>query len=130
MKKFLAPSVLVAALLVAGFYAFNSYIYHEKQGDPADVRSYRASLEGEVGCLPHAGDGAHTMECAFGLKTDAGEWYALDFNLLETEFRRPDTGVRFSANGLVTPVEMLGADRWRRYDIEGIFSVTDSPAVR
>jgi hypothetical protein len=127
MKKAFLFVALAVALLVAGFYAFNAYIYAEKQGDPGNVDRYRASLEGEVACLPHVGDGPHTMECAIGLKTDAGEYYALDFNLLSAEFEMPQTGTRFAANGTVTPIEMLSSDHWRRYDVEGIFSVTDSP---
>ena len=127
MKKALLIAVAAVVALVAGFYAFNAYIYAEKQGDPGNVDRYRASLEGEVVCLPHVGPGPHTMECAFGLKTDAGEHYALDFNLLSLEYEMPETGNRFSANGMVTPIEMLSSDHWRKYDVEGIFSVTDSP---
>ena len=129
MKKALLVLAVVAVALVAGFYALNAYIYAEKQGDPNDVVSYRGTLSGEVVCLPHVGDGPHTMECAYGLKTDAGEHYALDLNLMSQEHRPLETGERISANGLITPVEMLSSDHWRTYDIEGIFSVTDSLTV-
>ena len=37
-----------------------------------------------------------------------------------------DTGKRISANGLITPVQLLSSDHWKTYAIEGIFSVTDS----
>lgn len=129
MKKALLLAGLAAVVLVAGFYAFNAYIYAEKQGDPGDIVTYRATLEGEVVCLPHVGDGPHTMECAYGLKTDADEYYALDLALMSQEHGPLETGERISANGSVTPVEMLSSDHWRRYDIEGIFSVTDSLEV-
>ncbi len=33
MKKVLLTSVIIIALIVGGFYALNSYIYNEKQGD-------------------------------------------------------------------------------------------------
>lgn len=126
MKKALLPIVAIGIALVAGFYAFNAYIYAEKQADPGDVVSYRATLEGEVVCLPHVGDGPTTLECAYGLRTDVGEYYALDLALMSQEGAMPETGERISANGVVTPVEMLSSDHWRKYDIEGIFSVTDS----
>jgi len=126
MKKAIAIIALVIAVLVAGFYALNAYIYAEKQGDPSDVRSYRGTLSGEIVCLPHRGDGPHTLECAMGLKTDVGEHYALDLTAMSQEHPPLDTGKRFTANGLITPVEMLSNDHWQRYDIEGIFSVTDS----
>lgn len=127
MKKTFLLFLAALAVIAAAFYAFNAYIYAEKQGDPGDVDRYRASLEGEVVCLPHVGDGPTTLECALGLRTDAGEHYALDFTLLSIEYSAPDTGARFAANGMVTPIEMLSSDHWQRYDVEGIFSVTDSP---
>ncbi len=130
MKKALPLIVLAIIVLVAGFYAFNAYIYAEKQGDPGDVVSYRATLEGEVVCLPHKGDGPTTLECAYGLKTDVGEHYALDLAALTMpEGTMPETGDRISAGGTVTPIEMLSSDHWQKYDIEGIFSVTDSLEV-
>jgi hypothetical protein len=38
-------------------------------------------------------------------------------------------GERFTANGTVTPIERLSTDHWQKYNIEGIFSVTDSVVV-
>lgn len=127
MKKILLLAAVAVAILVAGFYALNGYIYAEKQGDPEDISRYRGTLTGEVVCLPHADtDGPHTMECAYGLRTDVGEHYALDLALMSQEHRPLETGERISANGMITPIEMLSTDHWRKYDIEGIFSVTDS----
>lgn len=127
MHKTLLITGLALAALVAGFFAFNQYIYDQKQGDPKDVVSYRGTLTGEHVCLPHADtDGPQTMECALGIKTDAGEYYALDFGMMSQENPGVQNGDRFTANGLITPVEMLSSDHWRKYDIEGIFSVTDS----
>lgn len=127
MKKLLLIAIAVAIVLVGGFYAFNAYIYAEKQGDPSDIRAYRGTLSGEVVCLPHADtSGPTTLECALGLRTDVGEYYALDFATMSQEQPAPETGTRLSANGLITPIEMLSSDHWKKYDIEGIFSVTDS----
>lgn len=127
MKKALAIAIVVIAVLAAGFYALNSYIYNEKQGDPMDMQSYRGTLTGEVVCLPPKDkDGPNTRECAMGLRTNAGEHYALDFMMMSQENPGIDSGDRFTANGLITPVEMLSSDRWQKYDIVGIFSVTDS----
>lgn len=126
MKKALLLIAALVVLLIAGFYAFNAYIYAEKQ-EPAVVDRYRATLSGEVVCLPHADtDGPQTMECAIGLKTDTGEYYALDFALMSQQHEPVNTGERLTANGTVTPLEMLSSDHWQRYAIEGIFSVTDS----
>jgi hypothetical protein len=127
MKKLLLSIAALVLLLIVAFYAFNAYIYNEKQGDPQDIVSYRGTLTGTHTCLPHADtDGPHTMECAAGIKTDEGEHYALDFSLMSQENPGIDSGDRFTATGLITPVEMLSSDHWRKYAIKGIFSVTDS----
>lgn len=36
------------------------------------------TIKGESACLPHKGDGPHTMECAQGVKTASGVYYAID----------------------------------------------------
>lgn len=127
MKKTILFIIGLAIVLVGGFYALNAYIYSEKQGDPSDIKAYRGTLSGEVVCLPHKDTGGpHTMECAFGMRTDTGEHYALDLSLMSQENPGLDSGDRFTANGLITPLELLSTDHWQKYDIEGIFSVTDS----
>ena len=127
MKKTLPTIGLLVVLFVAAFFVLNNHIYNEKQGDPGDIVSYRGTLTGEHVCLPHADtDGPHTMECALGIKTDAGEYYALDFHMMSQPTPDLQNGDRFTATGLITPIEMLSSDHWRKYDIEGIFSITDS----
>ena len=122
--------IVLAAFIVAGFFALNAYIYREKQGDGGNIDRYRGTLTGEMVCLPHRDtSGPHTMECAFGMRTDSGEYYAVDLHLMLQEHAPLDTGVRFTANGLITPVEMLSSDHWQKYAIEGIFSVTDSLVI-
>lgn len=127
MKKILSLIIAIVIFLIAGFYALNAYIYTEKQGDPMDIQSYRGTLTGTVVCLPPKDkDGPNTRECAFGMRTDAGEHYAVDLAMMSQQAEPLDSGDRFTANGLITPVEMLSTDRWQKYDIVGIFSVTDS----
>lgn len=87
----------------------------------------RATLEGTVVCLPKRDtDGPVTMECALGLLTEEGEYYALDFGLMSQQKPELDTGYSFKANGVIIPLETLSSDHWRIYQIKGIFSVTDS----
>ncbi|PIR54343.1 hypothetical protein COU75_01195 [Candidatus Peregrinibacteria bacterium CG10_big_fil_rev_8_21_14_0_10_42_8] len=128
MKKNLGIIIGFIILLVAGFYAFNAYIYNEKQGDGTTVSAYRGTLTGKKVCLTYTDTSEpQPTGCELGIQTDAGEYYALNFVLLS---QTPDpelvTGDRFSASGLITPIEMLSTDQWRKYGIEGIFSVTDS----
>jgi hypothetical protein len=99
---------------------------------PADVVPVRTSLSGTYVCLPHRNtSGPQTMECAFGIRTDDGKHYGIDFNLMsQTKPENIEMGSRITANGLMTPVEMLSSDRWTTvYNIVGIFSVTDSLVI-
>lgn len=124
--KFVVAVGTVIVLGIAAFYTVNASIYHEKQ-EPTAIVPYRATLSGEFVCLPHTDtSGPQTTECAFGLKTDSGEYYAIDFNLMSQTPPQLATGERFSASGTITPVEMLSSNHWQQYPIVGIFSVTDS----
>ena len=98
-----------------------------EQETPEAVVPSRASLTGEYLCLPHTNSsGPQTDECAIGMKADDGKYYALDFNLMSETPPQLSLGDRFSANGTLTPIEMLSSDHWRKYPVVGIFSVTDS----
>lgn len=123
--------MIAAVVLVGGFFALNTYIYQEKQNASNDsVEPYRATLSGEYVCLPHADQsGPQTTECAFGIKTDSGEYFAVDLSLMSETNPGIEVGERFSANGTVTPIEMISAYQWQKYDVAGIFSVTDSVVV-
>jgi len=120
-------ALLAVIGLIAGFFALNNYIYTKKQTGNKNVEPYRATLAGEYVCLPHRDtSGPQSKECALGIKLDSGEYYAVDFSLMSQILPELATGERFSANGLVTPIENLSTDQWQKYPVEGIFSVTDS----
>lgn len=127
MKTFLIYGLFGAALLIVAFFALNSYIYNEKQGDGTTLEPYRATLTGEYVCLPHVDtSGPQTLECALGILLDDGSYYAIDFNLLSEGTPTFQTGDRITASGVVTPIERVSSDHWKKYPILGIFSVTDS----
>jgi heat shock protein HslJ len=88
----------------------------------------RATMHGEYACLPVRDDAA-SGDCVPGIKTEDGMYYALDFGLMSQE--RPALAIaqKFSASGVVTPIETLSTDYWQQYVVEGIFSVTDSVAL-
>ena len=119
--------ILCIAGIIAGFYALNNYIYKEKQGDGKVSEPYRATLTGVQTCLPHKDtSGPQTLECAIGMQTDVGEYYALDFNLMSQTPPDIQNGERFTASGVITPIERLSTNQWQNYNVQGIFSVTDS----
>lgn len=112
------------AVLVGVFLVFNAYIYYEKQGENT-FEPYRAELSGEYVCLPYKDDSRKEQPgCAFGMKTESGEYYAIDFGLMSQTPPEISLGVRFEASGVVTPIERLSSDHWRAYEAKGIFSVT------
>ncbi len=129
MKKIGLFFLIAALILIGGFYAFNSWIYKEKQGDGSEIQAYRASLSGEYVCLVAEGE-EPTEECTPGLRTEVGEYYALNFALSSQIAPTVEVGDQMSAQGMVTPIEMLSTDHWQKYNVEGIFSVTDSVEVQ
>jgi len=128
MNKSFVPLIIFVLILVGGFLALNAYIYQQKQVEsPQSLSQYRGTLTGEYVCLPPKDTTSpQTLECAFGLKTDVGEYYALDVNLLSQNLPDLTIGDRFTATGNITPIEMLSSDHWQKYNVSGIFSVTDS----
>src|SRR5690606_20875740 len=107
----------------------NNYIYEKKQGD-GTVEPYQATLSGEYVCLPHKDTSRpQTDECTFGLKTDVGEYYAMNTYAMSQMHGPLNPGDRITASGVVTPIELLSTNQWDKYPIEGIFSVTNSLQV-
>ena len=84
----------------------------------------RISLSGEQLRLPHKNtDGMQTMECAFGLKTDDGKYYALNFGQGPDATASFSTGKRLTTSGTFTPVETLSAVPCQNYPVIGILTV-------
>ncbi len=89
--------------------------------------SERRTVIGEATCLPHKNtEGPQTMECAFGLKTEDGVFYALDLAALESLGKSTNLPMegKISVEGTFVPVENLSSEQWSRYAIEGIIRVT------
>jgi hypothetical protein len=77
----------------------------------------KATMIGVITCLPHKGDGPHTLECAFGLKGDDGYYYGLR-DLWEVAPEMTETNVRVRVTGTLTkPIPD------EKYDIAGHIDV-------
>ena len=86
--------------------------------------------EGEFLCLPHRDtSGPVTLECAFGLKTTAGIYYALDFNEVP-EYQNTAMNQRIRVQGMVVPVEALSSMIGRIYPIVGVIRVSEVETVK
>jgi hypothetical protein len=128
MKLQFFAGFLVAVLALAGVWAYASW----DAGKAADAQGSLAgqdqptsggkksptseTLTGTIACLPHKGDGPHTMECAIGLKTEAGQYYALTmFNYPE----QAEVGEQVRVVGVTVTTDELHTS----YDIVGTFQV-------
>lgn len=130
MLKTVLLGFLALALLGIGFFAFNAYIYTQKQGIEQNFEPYRASLSGEYLCLPYTDESEPQIgECVGGIKTNTDEYYAINFALMSQAHEPVRVGERVTAAGVVTPIERLSTDEWEKYPIAGIFSVTDSLSI-
>lgn len=74
-KSFIAVAWAISLIAASG----TAYLLMRDKGtSPAQHQAGSTiTVEGTVGCLPHKGDGPHTLECTIGLRNHANEFYAL-----------------------------------------------------
>lgn len=75
-------------------------------------QSETVTVQGEVTCLPHKGDGPSTQECAIGLRDTNGYFYGLKNTTIF------DTGKMIEVEGTLTD-----ASAEEKYDINGTIDV-------
>ena len=122
-KHFGLILTIIGVIVLLGAFGYLIFSESSKKNEPTPKE--RVTLQGTYTCLPHADtSGPTTLECAFGLKTDDGKNYALDFTLLES-IQDIQTGERIEVAGPFTPADDLAQnDRLRIYDIAGLLHVT------
>lgn len=92
---------------------------------PLDATPQQKTLSGTLECLPHSNtSGPQTTECAFGIKTDEGEHYAINFGQSADAMQQFQSGAHIRAEGFVVIKEALSSDHWQQYNMKGIFTVT------
>lgn len=104
MPVFAKVLIIIAALLAILALAFGVHYVDSRLNIPAPGGNDKmaVSLEGEMVCLPHKGDGPHTLECAFGVRDDEGNY----FGLIDTRPQQtPEADVRVKVDGVLVPVE-------------------------
>lgn len=90
-----------------------------------DPTPQQAVLSGTYVCLPHRDtDGPQTEECAFGLRTDTGEYYAVNFGQSADALQQFMAGAHITAEGFVVIKEALSSAYWESYTMRGIFTIT------
>lgn len=112
-------------ILVVAYFAVITFIPKSKSA-VLDATPQNVTLSGTYGCLPHADtSGPQTMECAFGLQADSGDWYAINFGSSASAADQFQSGSHIRAEGNVVIKEALSSDHWQKYDMKGIFTVTN-----
>ncbi len=118
-------ALLLAIFLIGGYLMYVSYAGIPVSGAD-DQQEQAVVLRGVYSCLPHA-DGTKPKECTPGIKTDSGEYTALDMGLVIESggnIKLTD-GTRILAGGVVVPIEEISSDQWKPYPIKGIMRVEE-----
>ena len=91
-----------------------------------DPTPQNVTLSGTYECLPHIDKaGPQTEECAFGLRTDDGIHYAVNFGQSQNAAMQFRAGLYIQAEGFTVIKEALSTDQWAKYDMAGIFTITN-----
>ena len=121
-NKNIIAVLIVIATCVGIYFALR---FHQNAPAPLDATPQNVTLSGSFTCLPHMDTtGPQTMECAFGMKTDDGEYYAVNFGASTDAMNQFQSGAHITAEGFVVIKEALSADQWAKYNMKGIFTVT------
>lgn len=123
-QKTIYIGVAALALALFGYLAFNA-ISSKGVAQPMDATPQQVTLSGAYVCLPHADtSGPQTEECAFGLQTDEGVYYAVNFGQSAAAMQQFQSGAYITAEGFVVPKEALSTNQWAKYNMRGIFTIT------
>ena len=109
-RRHLLAACIVVVLLAAAVVAATIALVASTQKPTTTT----VTMSGAVACLPHKGD-THTLECALGLHTDDGRYYALERTLPGTL----NTGQRIQVKGTLTTGENS------TYDTAGRIAVSE-----
>lgn len=121
MKKIIIIAAAIIAVLFVGFFAFNNYIYNQKQAKVPIEGPFTRT--GEISCLPKKGNGPQTMECAFGLLGDDGFYYGIrNFTDDQPISEAIDGAKKVKISGNFTKEQLKGPDG-NSYDIAGVIDV-------
>lgn len=119
-KNIILPLIAVG-VCVAGFLAIRSH----RDTAPLDPTPQNVTLSGTYVCLPHTDTaGPQSKECAFGLKTDDGVYYAVNFGQSASAMAQFQSKGHIKAEGFVVIKEALNTDQWNKYNMKGIFTIT------
>lgn len=111
-RSVIALSAVCAAAVVSLAIVISYIVTITPKQPPSSTSPTVVTLTGTLVCLPHKGDGPHTLECTVGLKGDDGRYYAL--REMPKEAQSEGVQTKMSITGQLTPPK---ADE--SYDIAG-----------
>jgi hypothetical protein len=127
LAKFQATNGITPA---AGYFGpiTRAYVAHlVGTGTGASIETGSVTYQGTVACLPHRG-ATSTMECAFGLTTASGAYYALD--LAQIPNASLETGAELAITGMLEASSTQTARLMQQYAIQGVVQVKNiAPAT-
>jgi hypothetical protein len=128
MKRNLLITIGVLVLALAGYFAFAIRSSEPIVPPVIDSAPMNVTLSGTYTCLPYlentnvaeAGD-----ECVFGLLTDDGVYYMVNFGASANAMQEFKSGAHITAKGFIVLKEILSTDHWMNYNMKGIFTITE-----
>ena len=89
---------------------------------PVSTAPVTITLSGTYVCLPTQ-NGVVTADCAFGIQSDDGDFYAVNFGAGAGSMADFTNGAHITARGTVVLRENLHPDSWTKFTIKGLFTV-------
>lgn len=125
-KEITTIFVLILFVAVVGYFTQTSSS-NENVLDPLDATPQSVTLSGTYTCLPflNPADGLTSKICKFGLLTDDGEYYAVNFGASANAMEQFKSEAHITAEGFVVIKEALSSDEWAKFNMKGIFTITN-----
>lgn len=88
------------------------------------------TLIGTYTCLPLLDAAAPNSDCAFGIKTDSGDYYAVNFGASAGSMADFKASAHIKAKGFIILRGDLRPDNWKKFSMLGLFTITEKPELQ
>ena len=130
MNKNITFAIVGALIVVAGYVFMNLDSQTDVTTPSVNSVPSRASVEtvtltGTYECLPLLDNSQASSDCAFGIKTDEGEYYAVNFGASAGAMADFKANARITAKGIIIPSDKLTPNSWAKFNSKGLFTVLE-----
>ncbi len=126
-SKYIFPVIVAGVLLVTGGYiSTRSNISNSATANPKSAQDL-VTLSGTYTCLPLLNATLPSNDCAFGIKTDTGEYYAINFGASAGSMADFKAQVHITAKGMLIERAQLHPNSWEKFDMKGLFTIMEHP---